>query len=432
MSDKTTSGHVEKVVTGPAFRLRKLRNSAFLSIAAGGLGLQMLNLVSGPLVARMLGPDGRGEMAIVTVISLLCSQLGMGGLPAAIAHSVGAAKAPARDALRGHIRLWLVFSLVPSVVAAGFTVVFVGDSSWLVHLTFASFLITLFASWRFLLAGMLLGEGNARHVNATNLSGAVAYVSVVVAIFLVHRTEDAMVVLFIYAGAQAIGLAVGWHRLQRPTGDLAVQTPRSVIHGFARRTFFSGVSALDGLGLDVLVVALLLGQASLGLYAVAVSVTNLPVMVLGSIAFILLPRMAALSVADRIRMFRRWFLAAVVLDIAIVLCVQAVIAPVVRLAFGAEFVPMTTCARILSVAWGFLALRRVLAAAVQAQGRTSMTSMVEAVCAVILVVGVAVGGHFYGIEGAGLAMMLAGFVSCVWLAMLVSWRPVETADAKAL
>ena len=401
---------------------RQRGRAVFASIAAAGLGIQLLTVASGPLVARMLGPDGRGQMVTVSVVAALCSLLGMGGLPAAISHSVAKAGAPARDVLQGYLRFWLMMSLIPSVAAAGLAVAFLDGSPGWPGLAAAAFVITVLSVWFQLLAGMLRGEGDVRHINALKLSGVITYVGLIVAIFLIHRTDVAATLLFVYAVAQVIGLVVGWLRLQRPTGDGSVQVARSEVHRFARHSWVSGVSALDGLGVDHLLVGALLGQTSLGLYAVAASVTNLPLIVLAGVAAILLPRMATRSASSGITMLRRWLLATIALDFLIVLCLQAVIAPAIRILFGSEFVPATTSARILIVAWAFLALRRVLTAAAQAQGKAGRASTIEAVCMGILLVGVVLGVRFFGIEGAALAMASTGAVSCLALALLVSWR----------
>lgn len=422
MNDDLENKANRRLTAGSALGRRFRVRTEFARIAGAGLGIQLLTVLSGPLVARMLGPEGRGDMVMITVITLLCSLLGVGGLPAAIAHTVAAAHAPSRDVVRGHLRLWFALPLLPATVAVVLTVFLLAGNPWLPALTAAAFFITLFTCWNLLLAGMLQGEGNVRHVNALRLAGLITYVGTVISIFVIHQVREAAILLFVFAAAQLIGLGVGWRRLERPTNDPLVRSSRSSVHHFARRSFISGVSALDGLGMDHLVVGMLLGQASLGLYAVAVSVTNLPTIVLSGVAAILLPRMAAMSASEGSILLRRWIIAAIALDVVLVLGLEAIIAPAIRLAFGQEFIPATTSARILIVAWALLALRRVLTAAAQAQGKAGRASTVEAVCAGILVGGVIVGGKLYGIEGAALAMGTAGAVSCVLLALIVSWR----------
>src|SRR5688572_25030799 len=87
-------------------RLRAGGARAIFSIALAGVGVQVLTFLSGPLVARMLGPDGRGLMVMVVVAASLFSALGVGGLPAAASHAVGAAGGASRDVLRGLLPIW--------------------------------------------------------------------------------------------------------------------------------------------------------------------------------------------------------------------------------------------------------------------------------------------------------------------------------------
>lgn len=54
---------------------------------------------------------------------------------------------------------------------------------------------------------MLRGEGDVRHVNALKLSGVITYVGLIVAIFLIHRTDTAVALLFVHAVAQVIDSA---------------------------------------------------------------------------------------------------------------------------------------------------------------------------------------------------------------------------------
>lgn len=399
----------------------------FLLAAGGGLLVQALTLASGPLLARMLGPEGRGEFALAMTLTVLCGLVGLLGLPVAIAHAVAGARArtasaSARDLLRPMLFRWFAWAVVPATVAAALT-------GWLVApglLVVGAFLVTVLSVWRGLLLGMLQGEGEVRHVNALRLVGTAVYVGFVVALFVLAPTTNPAWVLLAFALALLIGVVDGWRRLE-PTGRM---TPEPVdaagVHGFARRSFVSSTSLLDSLGLDVLTVGLVAGPVALGYYAVALSFTNLPGIVLAGVAAMLLPRLAAQPAADAARTARRWVAGSALVAVVIVVGLQLVLGPVVRLAFGSEFVPATTTARILAVAWGFLALRRVLTAAVQAQGRSSAASAVESVCAVLLVAGVAVGARQDGTEGAALALVGVAALACVALGLLIRWTSDTT------
>jgi O-antigen/teichoic acid export membrane protein len=393
-----------------------------ISVAGAGVLIQVLNLVSGPLVARLLGPHERGVMVLVMVLTLQCSLVGVLGLPAAIAHRVGAARAAALDVVGHLVHVWFLWAVVPALASVGLTLLLLrgAQPSW--GLLVGAFVVTLQAVWLALVGGMLQGEGNVRHVNAIRLVGLVAYVVGVAVVFVLRDSATAVLVLLVYALAQAIGLVSGWRRLQPRTGDLALRAPRAEVHDFAKRSFVSSMSVLDSLGLDMVLVGLLLGATSLGLYQVALSATNLPVIVLTGVASLLLPRMAALRPDAATLLMRRWLLGGAGLAVLMVVGLELIIGPAIRIAFGTEFVPATWTARIFILAWALMAMRRLLAAAAQAQNKAGRGSLVELAGTAVLLVGVVTGLELHGIEGAACGVLAAGVVSCALLAGLVSWR----------
>jgi len=198
------------------------------------------------------------------------------------------------------------------------------------------------------------------------------------------------------------------------------------VHTFARRGWTSGLKPLDSLGLDQLIVGFVLGQTALGLYAVAVSVTSVPIVALAGIALALLPRLAAAPPSVAVPMMRRWVLASAGIAFSLVLAIEVVLDPAIRIFFGREYVPAIAPGRLLAIAWGFLALRRVLTAAVQAQGRVTAASVAEGASTVVMVVASVVAMELYGLDGVAWTMVAVAGGCCVWLALLLRWR---TGDA---
>lgn len=409
-------------------RLRAGGARAIFSIALAGVGVQVLTFLSGPLVARMLGPDGRGLMVMVVVAASLFSALGVGGLPAAASHAVGAAGGASRDVLRGLLPIWGLAMVVPAILAAGLTAVMVrGEDQWPLLAALATAVCYL-QCLNYLVLAMLQGENAIQRVNAQRVIGIGAYVAVIVALFLFSPTEHAPTILATYAASLLFGVVLGCFWLQKPTRDPALLAPRSDVHTFARRGWTSGLKPLDSLGLDQLLVGFVLGQAALGIYAVAISVTSVPIVALTGIALALLPRLASAPPEVSIPMMRRWVLASAGIAVAMVLAIQLVLDPAIRIFFGREFIPAIEVGRLLAIAWAFLALRRVLTAAAQAQGRVAAASVAEAVSTVLLVVTAYVGMELYGLDGVAWAMIGVSAFCCAWLALTITWRSGEAAD----
>ena len=394
-------------------------------ISGGAVTAQLLTLISGPLVARMLGADGRGHLALVVVITRMTALLAAGGLPVAVAHAVGsAAGGPARDVIAERLRRWGRWSIVPAALATVAAVLALGaDASWLIAVPTAA--IALSVQWNLVIGQMLRGEGSVRNVNALSLSGVGLYAFGVGLLFLLHPVEDVGFILLLLGASQLVSTGVGWSLLKRPTHDRSLRAPDPALYGFARRSFLSTINPVT-LGVDQLILGLLLLPADLGLYAAAISMTNLPVVLLSGVAAMLLPRMAAQGVAQRALLLRRWFAAAVAIDLVLVVGLEIIIGPAISILFGSEFVPAIPCARLLILAWGVVALRGVLTAAAQAQGRAGTTSAVEGAALAVLIGAGVVGAQLGGINGMAIAFGLSGLTSCVWLALVIDWRAPDT------
>src|SRR5687768_267663 len=86
-----------------------------LQLAASVAAMPVLALASAPILARALGPDGRGEMAAIVALSLFLSSLGSFGLPDAASFFVAKTYA-IRRVMRSAIGVLLASSLVIVII----------------------------------------------------------------------------------------------------------------------------------------------------------------------------------------------------------------------------------------------------------------------------------------------------------------------------
>lgn len=409
---------------GRALLNRGLRTQ-ISGIVATGLILQVLNILSGPMVARMLGPVGRGEVSLVIVFATIGAQLGTASLTIALSHAVASHEGSARDLLRRWLPIWMLWCAVPSASASLAAYIVIDGLGHAPVLALQAGIITLGACWLNLFTGMLRGELAMEKVNRVRVVQTLLYVGLITLLFVAAPTEATWVVLSAFALALGVAVLCAWLSLRKRTGSGPTVAAREV-HLFARRSFVSTVGTLDALGLDFLCIGLVLTKGDLGHYVVAGSVSTLPAMVLTGIADALLPRMAAVRRAASTALMRRWVLAAILIDLAIGIGLQIIIDPAIRILFGEEFVPSIACARVLIVVWMLVALRRVLAAVVQAQGKAGRTSVLELVAGALVVVTVTVGARIDGITGAAWGFFAVALLSCTVLAASINWRvPVD-------
>jgi O-antigen/teichoic acid export membrane protein len=394
--------------------------STFLLIMTGTFGLQALTTVSGIITARLLGVEGRGQIALVFALGLAASQLSFGGsLPNAIAKQLAEKGVAARDGLRPLVRRswWL---LVPSILAAGLMASLerTGATTEVVGLATAVFVMTLQTMTFRLLIGALQGE--VGHL------GRMAVVAVIPQLVFTVALTAALVagwgwgvaeVLVSFFVASLIGLGAGFRALAPPTHAAEDALDGSALRRMSIDAYLSSVRPVDSLGLDRILVGTLLGITQLGLYAAATAVSHLCRIVGSAVSVIVLPRVAMThdDPAAQRAVVRRWLLLSSVLILCVVAGLQLVVAPVIRIAFGAEFEGAIGPARWLVVADGLLGLRIVLIAVLQGRGRSAVASWVELALTPVMIVGVLVSSCYDSLDGIGITMVAVGALGCLAL-----------------
>jgi len=252
--------------------MRLLRRSfAFVAAVVTGFASQALTALSGPLVARILGVRGRGEIALVFAVAAVTSQITFGGaLPTAIAHQLASRGIAGRDGLRKLAPRWAVLFLGPAVVA-GLVLFFSESGSLASRLSVGgeTAIFTAATIWYAILLGMLQGEGSTVRLNLYRISAPSLYVVVLIGAFASRHAFSPIAILSIYLGTTAVGLAVGYRMLRRPSGKPEDTLDRAELRSVTKQNFVSSTGPIDGLGIDWLLVAWLLGQFQLGLYATA-------------------------------------------------------------------------------------------------------------------------------------------------------------------
>lgn len=407
---------------GLSNQFRYVRHSQISAIVMSGLVIQGLNVVSGPLVARMLGPSGRGALTIVMVVATVGAQLGTAALGVAITHAVAGNEGTARDLLRRGLPRWLMWCTVPAVGAAIAVYIAIRSPHDRLLLSVLTAAMTLAACAVNFAIAMLRGELAVNKVVSVPTIKTFLYVVLVSFFFVVHPLHDAAQITGLTLACLLVAVVLGWAGLRKPAGGPPLPSLKP-LYAFARASYVSSIGAIDALGLDYILIGVLMPQAALGLYSVAGSVATLPAMALTGVASMLVARIAAAGERSGFQVMRRWVGAAVAIDLVIGVVLMIAVGPAIRILFGHEFIASISCAHILIATWVLLAMRRVLTAAAQAQGRGGTASKIELAAAAAMVAGIPFGVHLNGIDGAASAYFLAACGSLLALILVVRWRP---------
>lgn len=402
---------------------RSAANRAIGGSLFASLSLQVVVIVSGVLVARSLGPEDRGHLALLVLVSAVCSLLGTVGLPLAATYHIARDPSCARQLAASLLRPG-VFQVVGTlVVQTAVLAVLVVDEAGRVK---AAALISLLLVPGLLAFsyGIAILQGQQRFMafNILRVLPTAAYVAGVLAVFLLH-TADLVSVMSVWATAYFFGgllaLAVAVRGL--PTAPASSPPPSgSRMTTFGLKSLFGSISPIDALRLDQAIVGLFVTPVALGLYVVAQAFTNLPRIVAASIGTVAYPQVA--SNPDRAAARRavwRYFFLGVALCALVVGALEVMAAEFVTLFFGSEFSDATSIARILILGTFFMAARRVLTDGVNGLGQPGLGTVAEVASWVLLVPSIAILLPRYGVEGVALALTLAWAGSLLLLLALV-------------
>jgi O-antigen/teichoic acid export membrane protein len=399
--------------------------SILINSVITGFGGQIAVLVSGVLAARLLGPEDRGNLALLVLIPIALSQLGSLGLPLALTFEFSRNELAGRGALRNLARPAL--GLTATLVAVHVIVVLflAAHRDFDVQLAAAISLLVIPADSAQLYGlAILQGRRDFTAFNVLRLLPAVTYGALCAVAFLLGA-GDLYVFALLFAGSYAlVGAITLITALRRsPPEEVADAAPAVTLFRFGIRGLFGSVSPLETLRLDQAIVGLFLSPAALGLYVVGVAFTNLPRFVASSIGVVAYPLVTAHR--DPVRARRsmwRFLIASIVVGVAVITPLEVLSGWVIPTFFGAAFAAAVPIMQILLVSALFLSARRVLTDTSRGIGQPGVGTIAEVVSWVSLIPGIAVLAPPLGAAGVALAFTISAAISLAALVGLVASR----------
>jgi O-antigen/teichoic acid export membrane protein len=325
----------------------------FASSVVGAAGF----FVAALLLARTLGPGGRGSVAFITVTALVASRVVKVGLGPAT--SILVAKRPsARAVLLSNL---IAFSLVTSFIGS----VVVGGGLYLLHAEPAGTNRTHLA---ILMAGIvaaslvddnfLIGCGRLREAAAISASGGWLYAGALVAALATVGLSVESATLAWVAAHLTWGAVLAVVGLR--TSGLGLPSPRLLAESvrFGSRAWAGNVSQFLNARLDQIIVGLIASNVTLGLYAVAVNGAEILLFLPAAIATSLLPAVAREHGPAKVERTLRTFRAASILTLGSIVAAGAVGWVLIPKVFGPDFRDsVQPFMWLLPGALGFAALR---------------------------------------------------------------------------
>jgi O-antigen/teichoic acid export membrane protein len=322
-------------LTTKATRLRRdthVRESAIST--AWGLGAYALGFLTGPLLARALGPAGRGEVAAVIAVSQLLPFLLAFGVPAAVAFLAG--RYPDRDLLGTALATTAAVAL-PFLVAAWFAAphYLPTDDPGTIFWARAVLVTVLPVIGQTVLLERVRTHSAGLRFNVLRSLPLLLNAAAVVGLFVTNRltVSSALAALAVTLLCSALIVAVlTWPRTSLRVDPVVARATWA--YGIRRYPSTLANSVL--VRYDQVLLAMLASSVALGYYAVAASVSGLIMPVGHGIAYALQPQLRRSNEPPRAVLRRSVRL--VLLSSSLLALALMVVSPVlVPLVYGGDF-----------------------------------------------------------------------------------------------
>jgi O-antigen/teichoic acid export membrane protein len=380
------------------------------------------NLVTGIVIARALGPDGRGVTVVIVMVTQLAGFVAEIGASASLSYH--AAREPERAArLFG---TWVAI-LVPlgllaiAVAELALPVLFASQEArtiWLGRLFLFNVLLVL---WVGLVNGLLLG---LHDFVAVNLLRIVQPVTAAVASLVLWRAdlltvEAALIVWIVTTLASVLaGTAriLGRVGISGPDLDLARRTVP-----FGLRAHGDSLGGTVNMRLDLVILPAFVAATSLGLYSVAANVSLILMQFANALAVFVLPSTARDRPGAAATVVRS-LQATVALGACGAGVLFLVAAPALELVYGESFRGAAETLRILLPGAVLYGAAAILAAGIHGAGRPLTATVNQLIGAALTILGLLVFARGGGIVAAAIVSTVA--YSVVFAGDLVAYRRI--------
>lgn len=317
---------------------RSLRSSVATAVVTNLLR-GFIGFVTGLVIARGLGPAGRGSFTFITNATMIAVLLGSGGISSALARAkVAEGKSPQElylasaivAAAVGGVGATIIFAsyrLAPSVFAG----IGGGQVFWVILLVIP---LLVMSNWT--AVGYL--EDRVREFTLAALAGSVVFLAAIAVLLVSFGLTTGSLTAAWGLSSLVPLLFVGRARLARPT-TAGLKLARRLLN-FGSRANLATLALVLTWRIDVVLVKAHRGLRELGLYAVAVGIGEIFIQIAVSLRVALTPRQGSglnrSSLVDTIGLASRCMTA---MGIAAVFGSLVLSRTIISVVYGSEFEP---------------------------------------------------------------------------------------------
>lgn len=346
---------VEGAPSASGARTPRSRRDLLLTLATN-FGIMGLNVVTGSVNARVLGPTGRGELAAIQTLPSVLGMLALVGLPSAVGYF--SARRPSEVRALTATAVSIFFMAAAPLMIGGFFLLPLALGHQPVSVVENARLYLVFVALHFGLFPFLALQGLGRF-GIWNLLRPLPNLVALAAVFVTYATGKpsagtfARWFLLLHALTIPIAYATLWLN-SKPGGVVTFAQARELMR-YGLPSALMVPAGLLNLQLDQMLMAAWLPSADLGLYIIAGSWSGLMNPVFGALGSVVFPTLAAARDRDTQRILIGRSLRSAVLVVTLLGCGLAAVTPVLLpLLFGRSYAPAVGPALVLIGAAMFL------------------------------------------------------------------------------
>ena len=384
--------------------------SNVLMTVAANILIGLLSLGTGSLAARLLGVEGRGELAAIQITPFFIASVAQLGLPEALVYFSAKDKTSSGRYYTSALALIAVSSLVFGLIGYFALPRILARQTPEVISAAQGYLLFLLPLWT--LVGMaqnlLRGRGELKLWNVLRVLPLFGWLLALIFAWyydLRHSTSVATAFLVQMSIAALVLTVVIARKVPGSFVPDPSRVPSMMRYGLPAMA--STAPQLLNLRLDQMLMAGLLSPQSLGLYIVAVAWSSMVSPVLQGLGSVLFPRVAALPTpAEKMAAFTQGSRLGVLVAIVLSLSLMAITPFLLPLLFGAAFGPAIPSTLILVAAAVIAGVNLILEEGLRGLGHPVVVMRAELFGLLVTVVSLILLLKPLGIMGAALASII--------------------------
>lgn len=384
--------------------------------------LVVLATISGIFVTRLLGPQGRGEYAVITLWPSLIAAVGNLGLREAFTYEMAQGIInPAQ--LNGHaILIGGALSIIGMILGVIFIPILTDRYTY--ELTITSMTFLLFIPTNILTSyglGILQGNQKIHEFNFLRLTVNIIYLVGVILLWITKNltVRNVMVTLLMSSAITALltlFLVLNLYKINFSLDKRIIS--RLVSYGI--RNHIGSLSFLFNQRLDQMLMTLLISPINLGLYAAAVNVSGMARLLSGAISTLVFPRVAAANSTEKRNLVLKYSKINATLTFISGVGLVLVNPWLIPLIYGPAYRPSIIPAQILTIAAVIVGIAVCWSSSLRGLGHPIIPAKAEFIALFFTLIGLLLTLPTFGILGASWTSLAAYTVSTAY--MLVHLR----------